>query len=88
MSHEARVSPEELVAAVQQETNEFLHQVAQAVNAAPDGAWIAGSEEPVRDLAADYRRRVFERAVQMRIHAAEAAFSPSEGPQHRQTPGQ
>jgi hypothetical protein len=49
----------------------------EAVNQAPDGAWIAGSEERVRDLSAEMRRRIFERAVQQRVNAAEAAFSPS-----------
>ena len=50
----------------------------QAVNDAPDGEWIARSEEQVRDLSAEFRKRVFEQAVQQRIDAAEAAFSPSE----------
>lgn len=71
------VAPEKLVAALQQETQQYLQSVMQAVNQAPDGAWIAGSEERVRDLNAEFRRQVFERAVQMRVDAAEAAFSPS-----------
>jgi hypothetical protein len=29
-------------------------------------------------LSADFRRRVFQRAVQMRVDAAEAAFPPSD----------
>jgi hypothetical protein len=49
----------------------------QAVNAAADGAWIADSEEQVRDLSAEFRRQVFEKAMQLRINAAEAAFPPS-----------
>ena len=88
MSHDAQVSQEQFVAAMQQETNAFLQSVIQAVNAAPDGQWIAGSEERVRDLSAEYRRQAFEKAVQMRIHAAEAAFSPSEGSGERQAAGQ
>ena len=42
-----------------------------------DGAWIAGSEEKVRDVTAEMRRRLFEQAVQKRVDAAEAAFPPS-----------
>jgi hypothetical protein len=52
-------------------------QVMEAVNEAPDGEWIAGSEEKVRDITAELRRRLFEQAVQKRVDAAEAAFPPS-----------
>ena len=52
-------------------------KVMEAVNDAPDGQWIAGSEEQVRDLSAEMRRRIFERALQKRVDAAEAAFPPS-----------
>jgi len=58
----------------------YAREVMEALNAAPDGAWVEGSEEQVRDLSAEFRRRVFERAVQMRIDAAEAAFPPSDQP--------
>jgi hypothetical protein len=71
------VAPDELVTAMEQETRHYLQGVMEAVNKAPDGAWISGSEEAVRNLTADYRRRAFERAVQMRVDAAEAAFPPS-----------
>ena len=74
-----QVAPEKFVAAMEQEMQEYLQSVMQAVNQAPDGRWLAASEEPVRDLSADLRRRVFERAVQMRLDAAEAAFPPSGG---------
>ncbi len=57
----------------------FLESVMQAVNEAPDGEWISGSEEQVRELCAVFRQRVFQEAVQQRIDAAEAAFSPSAG---------
>jgi hypothetical protein len=76
----SQVAPEKLVAAMEREVQQYLQSVMQAVNNAPDGAWIAGSEESVRDMSADFRRRVFERAVQMRVDAAEAAFSPSAQP--------
>lgn len=72
-----QVSPEKLVEAMQQETEKYLQSVMQAVNAAADGAWIADSEEQVRDLSAEFRRQVFEKAMQLRINAAEAAFPPS-----------
>lgn len=56
----------------------LLGQVADAVNNAPDGSIIAGSECEVRDLFADLRQQAYELAVQMRTNAAEAAFSPSD----------
>ncbi len=67
------------VSALQIEVQAILGQVADAINNAPDGAIIAGSEEKVRDLFAQFRQQAFEKGLQMRINAAEAAFSPSEG---------
>jgi hypothetical protein len=72
----AEVSPESFVAAMRGETERVLREVMEAVNRAPDGSWINGSETPVRDLMGEYRRKVFERALQMRTDAAEGAFSP------------
>jgi hypothetical protein len=71
-----QVSAKVFVEAMRQETEQMLQQVMQAVNQAPDGAWINGSENKVRDLLGDYRRRAFEKALQMRTDAAEGAFSP------------
>jgi GTP cyclohydrolase I len=72
------VPPEELVESMKDEIEQYVKEVMAAVNDAPDGEWIAGSEERVRNLSAEMRRRVFERAVQKRVDAAEAAFPPSE----------
>jgi hypothetical protein len=72
-----RVSPEQFVESMKEDVEGYLKEVMEAVNEAPEGEWIAGSEERVRDLSAELRRRVFERAVQERVDAAEAAFPPS-----------
>ena len=77
METSPRVPPQEFADSMKQEFEEFAKQVMDAVNNAPDGQWIAGSEEQVRDLSAQMRRRVFEAAVQKRVDAAEAAFPPS-----------
>ena len=61
------------------EAEEILRQVMDAVNTAPDGNVINGSEMQVRDLMARLRSRAFERALQMRIDSTESSFSPSEG---------
>jgi hypothetical protein len=73
---------------MKREFEEFAKEVMEAVNNAPDGQWIAGSEEQVRDISAEMRRRVFEAAVQRRVDAAEAAFPPSAPSDHGQAAGE
>ncbi len=77
MDASPRVSPQQFAESMKEEVERYLKDVMEAVNRAPDGEWIAGSEERVRDLSAEMRRRVFERAMQRRVDAAEAAFPPS-----------
>lgn len=83
----ARLCPEAFIAHMRGELEQMLRAVAQAVNAAPDGQWIEGSEYQVRDLMAKWRERVFQQALQMRVDAAEAAFSPSAQRGDRQASG-
>lgn len=72
---------EQFLAEMQAEVRRILGQVADAVNNAPTGNVISGSEMAVRDAMAELRRTAFEKAVQMRIGSTESAFSPSEGRQ-------
>jgi hypothetical protein len=88
METSPKVSPQEFAESMKQEFEGFAEKVMEAVNDAPDGQWIAGSEEQVRDLCAKMRQRVFERAVQKRVDAAEAAFPPSAPSDHRQATGE
>jgi hypothetical protein len=88
METSPRVSPQQFAESMKGEFEEFAKQVMEAVNGAPDGEWIAGSEEQVRDLCAEMRRKVFERAVQQRVDAAEAAFPPSAPSDHQQATGE
>jgi hypothetical protein len=83
-----RVAPEEFADSMKQEMEQYLKEVMEAVNGAADGEWLAGSEERVRDLSAEIRRRVFEAAVQQRVDAAEAAFPPSAPSDDGQTPSE
>ncbi len=83
MDAASKVSPKQLAETLRPAVESFLESVMDAVNEAPDGEWIGGSEEQVRNLAAEFRERVFQEAVQQRIDAAEAAFSPSAGNSHR-----
>ncbi|MEN6407761.1 MAG: hypothetical protein ABFC77_14995 [Thermoguttaceae bacterium] len=88
METSPRVSPQQFADSMKQEFEEFAKQVMDAVNDAPDGQWIAGSEEQVRDLCAAMRQRVFEKALQRRVDAAEAAFPPSVRSSDKQATGQ
>ena len=83
MESTPQMSRQEFIDRMRQKVEETLGRVADAINQAPPGQIIAGSEEPVRDTFADLRREAYEMAVQMRLDAAEAAFPPSEGPADR-----
>lgn len=67
------------ISRMQAECQRILGQVAEAVNNAPTGNVIGGSEMQVRDLMEELRRKAYETAVQMRIDSHESSFSPSEG---------
>jgi hypothetical protein len=67
------------VARMQEECRRIMEGIADAVNAAPAGNVINGSEMQVRDLMEKLRRKAFELSVQMRIDSHESSFSPSEG---------
>ena len=71
---------QDYVSRMQSEFRRIMEQVADAVNAAPTGNVISGSEMKVRDLMAELRCKAFETAVQMRIDSTESTFSPSKGP--------
>ncbi len=56
----------------------LMEGVADAVDDAPAGRIIRDSEEKVRDLFAEFRGKAYEQAMQLKVDAAEAAFSPSQ----------
>jgi acyl transferase domain-containing protein len=76
----------EFVAQIQADCRRIMEQVADAVNNAPTGNVISGSEMQVRDLMAELRHKAYQTAVQMRIDSHESTFSPSEG-RGRETAG-
>ena len=88
MESTPKLSRDEFINAMREKMEQMLGQVADAVNDAPPGRVIRGSEEQVRDLFADFRQQAFEMALQMRVDAAEAAFPPSEARVDRQEPSQ
>ncbi len=70
---------QEYVSRMQGECRRIMEEIAEAVNNAPTGNVISGSEMQVRDLMAELRQKAFEMAVQMRIDSTESSFSPSPG---------
>jgi hypothetical protein len=84
MESTPNLSRDEFIRQMRKAMEETLGKIADAVNEAPPGRIISGSEEKVRDLFKDLREQVFQTALQMRIDAAETAFPPSEGSKHGQ----
>jgi hypothetical protein len=82
MESTPKMSREEFIDQMRKKVEEALGRVADAINEAPPGQIISGSEEQVRDVFAELRQQAFETGLQMRVNAAEAAFPPSEGPKH------
>jgi hypothetical protein len=74
-----QVDRERLAGEMRQELEGMLAQVMDAVNAAGNGRLIADSERPVLELMRDFQKRVFEKALQLRVDSTESAFSPSQG---------
>lgn len=64
---------EELLA----EFERVVEEVSDAIDDAPAGRIIRDSEEKARDTLDRFRQVVYERAMQAKVDAAEAAFSPS-----------
>lgn len=70
------MSVETYVEAMRGEFEQVMRQVGQVVNAAGEGRLIRDSEEQVRDLLGGFRTRAYQTALQMRLDAHEASFSP------------
>jgi hypothetical protein len=64
--------------ALREELERVVQEVADAVDQAPTGRVIRDSEEKARDALDRFRQAAYEKALQMKINAAEAAFSPSD----------
>lgn len=82
---DAQVTAESLKPMLLAQVDEFAQQMADAINNAPDGAVIDGSEEVARRAIHEFGLAAYEGAVQKRVDAAEAAFSPSGEPTQRET---
>jgi len=78
MDRLVKINKDEFIKQMQAEFVATMNEVAEAVNAAKDGQLINGSEEACREALGEFRRKAYEKAVQMRISATEksVAFSP------------
>ena len=70
MDAPSKVHPKQFPECIKIEIDSHLDSVMQVVSSAPDGEWIVASEEPVRDFSVEFRKRVFEQVVQLRIDTA------------------
>ena len=66
MCKDVKITAEQLNKAMDADYQKLVKQVTSAVNEAPDGAVISGSEELVREAMARFRQKVYEKAVQLR----------------------
>ncbi len=76
-----KITPEELKAAWAKDVDELAGKVAAAMNSAQPGNIIDDSEEPVRDASAEFRQRLYQKAVNLlQDKKLQEDFSPSEDP--------
>ena len=72
-----KITAEELLEALDFDLKDMAQKVADAINNATPGAIIAESEEPVRDANAEFRQRLYQKAIDL-LESKQEAFSPSE----------
>ena len=76
-----KITPEELKAAWARDVDVLAERVAAAMNSAQPGNIIDDSEEPVRDASAEFRQRLYQKAVDLlQDKKLQEAFSPSADP--------
>jgi len=71
-----KITASQLKKMLRGEFDGLIEEVVEAVNQAQPGRIIPDSEERVRQASALFRRRLYERALQLRQKQSEAAFSP------------
>ena len=75
-----KLDRERYVAEMREELERTLQEVADAVDNAPAGRVIRDSEHRARDALERFRQTAYQKAIQLKIDAAEAAFPPSGQP--------
>ena len=72
-----KITAEELLEALDFDLKDMAQKVADAINNATPGAIIAESEEPVRDANAEFRQRLYQKAIDL-LDDKQEAFPPSQ----------
>ena len=72
-----KITAEELLAALDIDLKDMAQKVADAINGARPGAIIAESEEPVRDANAEFRQKLYQKAIDL-VQEKQEDFSPSQ----------
>jgi hypothetical protein len=75
---DGKITKKQLKRTLSADIERLLDDVVEAVNTAKPGSIIDDSEEPVRDAAGQFRRMLFEKALELRSQSE--AFSPSGQP--------
>jgi len=75
---DGKITKKQLKQTLSADIERLLDDVVEAVNTAKPGSIIDDSEEPVRDAAGEFRRMLFEKALELRGQSE--AFSPSGQP--------
>lgn len=70
------IEVEKLKELLKKDFEDCITEVVQAIDTAKAGSIIDDSEEPVRIATGKLRQKIFQKALQMKTDAAEAAFSP------------
>jgi len=71
------IDDEKLKELLKKDFEDCISEVVEAIDTAKAGSIIDDSEEPVRIATGKLRQKIFEKALQMKVDAAQAAFSPS-----------
>lgn len=75
---DSKITKRQLKQALSVDIEILIDDVVEAMNNAKPGSIIDDSEEPVRDAAGQFRRMLFEKALELRSQSE--AFSPSGQP--------
>jgi hypothetical protein len=75
MQLDNRITKKQLKEVLAIDMDQLLADVVEAMNKAKPGSIIDDSEEPVRDAAGQFRRMLFEKALELRGQSE--AFPPS-----------
>jgi hypothetical protein len=72
------IDTEQLKQLLKEDFDACISDVVRSIDTAAVGSIIDDSEEAVRAAAGRFRQKIFEKALQMKMDAADAAFPPSE----------